>query len=480
MRRGLKYSLLFSVLLGLAPLIGCGGSPGGTDPPAVHLPPPVLPVDPRSGSFRELAVAGGGPDRLGSSVAGLDINGDGYSDVIIGAPQWDSETCAPTLDGGQGYAVVIFGGPGMDSVPDLVLHGPGPRFGTVVAPAGDLNGDGYPDLAVGAPQTEENDLCLDAAPTTAAVSIFYGRPGTEWGPTATPDLVITAEQANDRFGAAIGPAGSGRLAIGAPYYSAFAPGRHGRVYVIDGARLGTPSSPVPIWTLGPATVSGPGSAELFGSALTTGDLDGDRTDELVIGAPGHDSLSGAIYMIPLRDLISGSAAVPTAPLFVGQAPKGWFGGSLAVGDFNGDSYADLAVGAYHADTNGVPGSDRGTVSIYLGPLRRNLGFLMLSGSQDGGQFGFSLATVGDATGFGHDDLLIGSPVLNGTGAVFLYEGGSWDQPLRTFSGGGAGDVFGYSVAGVGDINGDGLTDLGIGARFAGDSSVYSGKGYIEY
>src|SRR5262245_8582964 len=115
-------------------------------------------------------------DTFGSSVASVgDVNGDGYDDVVVGANYY------PGL-GGQGRAYLFFGGPAMNSVADLVIPFPpggSGWFGISVASAGDFNGDGYPDIIIGARN----------APIPGKAFIYYGGPSLD----ATPDLTLTGE-----------------------------------------------------------------------------------------------------------------------------------------------------------------------------------------------------------------------------------------------------------------------------------------------
>src|SRR5262249_19086146 len=126
-------------------------------------------------------------DDFGVSVAGLgDINGDGFDDVIVGAPLHGAGGSKP------GRAYVYFGGVEMDAVPDLVLDGErdGDQFGNSVASAGDFNGDGRPDIVVGGYNHGYSNTRGGRA------YVYFGGPGLD----ATPDRVIESPEGAYFFG----------------------------------------------------------------------------------------------------------------------------------------------------------------------------------------------------------------------------------------------------------------------------------------
>src|SRR5262249_47181052 len=136
----------------------------------------------------DLVLTGEAPgDLFGISVASAgDVNGDGYADVIVGAYSNDA--------GGNnaGRAYVYFGGPTPDAVPDLVFTGPSPfaRLGCSVASAGDVNGDGYADMIVGAFQSNANGF------ESGQANLYLGGPSAD----AVADLVLVGVASGDRFG----------------------------------------------------------------------------------------------------------------------------------------------------------------------------------------------------------------------------------------------------------------------------------------
>jgi hypothetical protein len=283
------------------------------------------------------APDGGG---FGLSVASAgDVNGDGYADFVAGAT--DVQSFA-----GRAY-VYLGSATGPASTPATTLTGldAGGLFGASVASAGDVNGDGYADLVVGA---------SGAQSSTGRAYVYLGSAA---GLASTPSTSLTGpDGANGHFGQAVANAGDVNgdgytdLIVDAPD----AQTATGRAYLYLGSAAGLTSTPATVLT-GPDGANGQ-----FGRSLSgAGDVNGDGYADLVVGAQWIQSNTGRAYVY-LGGML-GLASAPTPSLAGPDGANGWFGASVAsAGDVNGDGYADIIVGASSAQSN------LGRAYVYLG------------------------------------------------------------------------------------------------------------------
>jgi hypothetical protein len=414
----------------------------------------VRPADPPPAAARlQVAPAGAvAGDNLGWSVASAgDINGDGFADVATGAINGD----AGVVDGGE--VRVYFGGPAADAMADLILAGTqaGELFGNAIAAAGDVNGDGYGDLIVGARGYDAGSADIGRA------YVFLG--GAV--PNAVADLVLTGAGAGDWFGSAVAGVGDVNrdgyddFLVGADQTGAAAGA--GRAYLY----FGGPALPA----TAALTLTGGAPGDRFGRTVAgLGDIDGDGFDDVLVGAPYRDTGSndaGAVYVY-----LGGATPNAVADLILtGDAPAARLGfAAAAAGDVDGDGFPDLIAGA--------PGDfftpQIGRALVFQGgPAMDAVPDRVLVGVAAGDLFGNAVASAGDVNGDGFADLVVGA-YKNGSGAseggqAYLYHGGPGADALadHVFTGTGAGESLGWAVAGAGDVNADGFDDVIVGATY---------------
>ncbi len=449
-------------------------------------------------------------DRAGESVSGAgDVNGDGFADFIIGA-QYNAPEFG--VGGNAGQAYVVFGSrdatnrqvvdlTNLDAGDGFIIQGelgfrydsagysiPGSRVGESVSGAGDVNGDGFADLIVGARYGGEGS---DIIPGEAYV--VFGKASGFGSPDGGGRSVIALSSlaAGEGFiirgntgGYAAGDSVSGAGDVNGDGYADLIVGAPrgddgGEAYIVFGKASGFGSPDVSgrpvvdLTNLAAADgfiIRGDMANDGAGNSVSgAGDVNGDGYADLIIGAPGGDdggnnageayvvfgkqdnfgSVEGSGRVIELSSLSAADGFVIQGDTDNDQAGRRQISGA---GDVNGDGYADLIVGARFAD---VTTSDRNT--------RDNAGE--------------AYVVFGKASDFGNPDganrqVIDLSSLTSGDG--FIIQGAR------------AGDEAGYSVSAAGDVNGDGFADLIVGARFAdvnildGDDRVDAGEAYLVF
>jgi hypothetical protein len=330
-------------------------------------------------------------DAFGVCVASAgDMNHDGYADVIVGAYQNDGRGA------NAGRAYVYFGGPNLHERPDLVLNGEaaGDAFGYAVASAGDVNGDGFSDVIVGAYENSARGAGAGRA------YVFFGSAR----PDAVPDLTLSGEAAGDRFGISVAGAGDvnkdgiADVIVGA-YQNDAGGVDAGRAYVFYGGKK-LDDHPDEILT-------GAAAGDAFGfSVAGVGDVNHDGYGDVIVGAyhngaGGKDAGRAYIYqggVLPMEH---------PALVLTGEAAGDAFGYAVsAAGDVNGDGFADVAVGAYGNDAGG---SAAGKAYVFYGGGTDATPDFTLAGEATLDNLGFAISGAGDVDGDGFSDLVVGAP-----------------------------------------------------------------------
>jgi hypothetical protein len=343
----------------------------------------------------------------------LDVDGDGHPDLAVGSPR-GADTAGPVS--------VYAGGPsGIDASAVVTLAVPSGEagdFGRSLASAGDVNGDGFADLAVGAPG--------DAG---ARVYVYLGSAS---GAALVPSIVIAAPSPDESaFGTVVAGAGD---VNGDGFADLAVSGGSDRSYVFFGRAVGTSAEP-------DVVVRAPADATLTGGLSGGTDVNGDgHTDLVASGTTGAGAPCAYVFL-------GTSAGLPDLPDATLSAPTGPRAVVASAADVNGDGYADVAVGG-DAAAYVFLGSAAGTTSMPAATLP-TVGTALV-------------ASASDTNGDGYDDLVVGDPPRGAT----LYYGGALGLDTASpglYTDADPGAHYGAAVAGAGDVDGNGYAELVIGA-----------------
>ena len=358
-----------------------------------------------------------------TSTAG-DVNGDGYEDVIVGAP-------------GINRAYIYFGGFVIDANVDLILYGSGyaaGRFGVSVSNAGDVNNDGYSDVIVG--EMGYGSLAYGSA------YIYFGGSSMD----NSPDIMMIGQTSNSQFGYSVSNAGDFNgddyddVIVGAFGYNSQA----GRAYIFFG---GQNMNSIP-----DVIIDRPISSFInFGEKVSdVGDVNDDGFSDVIVES--YASVIGDRAGIYYGNNYQGNSE----SIIIQSEPNYGIISVSGAGDVNGDQIDDVIVG--------VTSSIGPLVKIYYGgSIMNNTPDIILTGITSNTDFGKSVSSAGDVNRDGFGDVIIGC-----AGKACVFYGGIAMDNIEDFLLYG-GNQFGCSVSGM-DVNKDGFTDVIVGA--SGDNLAH--------
>ena len=413
--------------------------------------------------------------RMGLSGAPAgDINGDGYSDIIIGAMYYDNGQTD------EGAAFVYAGsasGINTTAIAQLESNQVSALMGCSVACAGDVNGDGFSDLIVGA-------YSFDNGQSNEGAAFVYH--GSASGINTASSTIMESNQASADFGFSVACAGD----VNGDGYSDVIVGAYlfdngqtdeGAAFVYHGSASGITT------TIAAQLEMNQANARMGCSVAGAGDVNGDGYSDVIVGSYLYDngqSDEGAAF------IYHGSAAGINTTL-AASLESNQFGADLGsyvagAGDVNGDGYSDIIVAAFLYD-NGQ--ADEGVAFIYHGSATgiNTTASALLECNQATANMGSSVAGAGDVNGDGYSDVIVGAKLFdNGQtneGAFFVYHGsatGINTTAAATVESNQANAALGYSVAGAGDVNGDGYSDIIVGAIFYTNGQSNEGGAFIYH
>lgn len=408
--------------------------------------------------------------RLGRQVTTAgDVNGDGFSDVLVSGTFYNEQF----ID--QGEVWLFYGSPaGLSSTPDwIATRGTGVQFGASIGAAGDVNADGYDDVVIGA-YNFSGDLYRGGA-----AYLFLGS-ASGLAPTAA--WSDEGDQTSSMYGMAVGTAGDvdgdgyDDVLVSATAYDN-GQSNEGRVYLYSGGPSGL--SVAPTWTV-ESDIAG---ANFGYSVNTAGDVNADGYPDVIIGSPNvanPEPLEGRAYLY-----LGGASGLATTPAWTYESDSegAALGQSVGTaGDVNGDGFADVIIGAPSHSGGALYA---GMAYLFLGNTMglSNTPVFTVAGSWDYETLGRSVGTAGDVSGDGYADIFISVPFENDEGHIYVYTGnpaGVGPDPAWILGADQVESAFGGDGSTAGDVNGDGFSDLIVGAYRWSSPDEEEGAAFLFY
>ncbi len=418
--------------------------------------------------------------RFGNSVSTAgDVNGDGYSDVIVGAHGYDNGHTE------EGRAFVYHGSAsGLSANANFTKAGTAgsDNLGSNVSSAGDVNGDGFSDVLISAPY-------FDGGQTDEGIVYLFGGAVNGLNPIAFAS--IEGNQDSAQFGESASTAGDLNgdgycdVIIGAPFYNN-GQSNEGRAYIYFGSAL------TPYLTFSTSVESNQADANFGTSVSAAGDVNGDGYSDVIVGSDLYDN--GQTDEGKVFAYYGSATGISINPNWTTESDQSsaQFGNAVSTaGDVNGDGYSDILVGSSYYDNGN---SDEGRVSAYFGSANGLSTIANWTGESDqnSGRIGFSLSTAGDVNGDGFADILAGAVLYNNgssnEGGIFLWYGSATGPvangtPSNADWSAESDQAFaqlGWSVSTAGDVNGDGYSDIIAGARLYDNGEANEGGAFCWY